>query len=57
MKNHSFKFIAVIDENGNLIINIEAKPNPIAALKALEKINREVKRMRKDIFTKFEQNN
>jgi hypothetical protein len=55
MKNGNFKFIAETNENGDLIIEIEALTSPIRALVLLEKIDREVKRMRKDIFTKIEQ--
>jgi hypothetical protein len=57
MKNGTFKFLAELEENGELRIKIEAETNPIAALKALEKIDREVKRMRKHIFSEIEKDN
>jgi hypothetical protein len=54
MKNGTFKFLAELEENGDLRIEIEAQTSPVGALVALEKIDREVKRMRRDIFTKIE---
>ena len=55
MKNGTFKFLAETNENGDLRIEIEAQTSPVSALVLFEKIDREVKRMRKDIFTKIEQ--
>lgn len=52
MKNGTFKFSAELDENNDLRINIEAETNTIQALKALEKIDKEVRRMRIDILNK-----
>ena len=52
--NQKFYFLAETDEKLNLSIKIKAEINPLKALKCLENIQNEVKRMQKDILNKLE---
>jgi hypothetical protein len=52
--NQKFYFLAETNENLDLEIKIRAEINPLKALKCLENIQKEVKRMQKDILNKLE---
>jgi hypothetical protein len=52
--NQKFYFLAETDENLDLDIKIRAEINPLKALQCLENIQKEAKRMQKNILNNLE---